>query len=112
MEKHIVVIGAGPAGLETSAILAKLGFHVTLVEKEKSTGGHLKKWHALFPTLLSGKDTLESITKGLNGNIKIQTATKVTGLEAVNEMQLYLPPVFNFSIHIVKKSMDTVFMKM
>lgn len=85
MGKHVVVIGAGPAGLETSASLAKLGFHVTLVEKEESTGGHLKKWHALFPTLLSGNDALESITKGLNGNIKIQTATKVTGLEAVNE---------------------------
>lgn len=84
MEKHIVVIGAGPAGLETSASLAKLGFHVTLVEKEKVTGGHLKKWHALFPTLISGKDALESITKEFNDNIKIQTATKVTGLEAVN----------------------------
>jgi heterodisulfide reductase subunit A len=85
MGKHVVVIGGGPAGLETSAILAKLGFHVTLVEKEKVTGGHLKKWHALFPTLLSGKDALESITKGLNSTIKIQTATKVIGLEAVND---------------------------
>jgi heterodisulfide reductase subunit A2 len=85
MGKHVVVIGAGPAGLETSACLAKIGFHVTLVEREEVTGGHLKKWYALFPTLLSGHEALETIKKGLTGNIKIQTGTKVTGLEAVND---------------------------
>jgi len=85
MGKHVVVIGAGPAGLETSACLAKLGFNVSLVEKEEIIGGHLKKWHALFPSLLSGHDALEGIKKGLNDNIKIQTSTKVTGLEAVND---------------------------
>lgn len=84
MGKHVVVIGAGPAGLETSASLSKLGFHVTLVEKEEVTGGHLKKWHALFPNLISGKDALESIKEGLSQNVKIQLATKVTGLESVN----------------------------
>lgn len=85
MGKHVVVIGAGPAGLETSACLAKFGLEVTLVEKDEFVGGHLKKWHTLFPTLLSGKDALETLTKGLSGNINIQTATKVTGLEAVND---------------------------
>ena len=85
MGKHVVVIGAGPAGLETSASLARLGFHVTLVEKGKVTGGHLKKWHALFPTLLSGHDAVETITKGLNSRVKMQMATRVTGLEAVND---------------------------
>ena len=85
MGKHIVVIGAGPAGLETSACLAKLGFNVTLVEKEETTGGHLKKWHALFPALLSGHEALETIQKGLSPTIKIQTSTKITGLDAVND---------------------------
>lgn len=85
MGKHVVVIGAGPAGLETSANLAKIGFNVTLVEKEETTGGHLKKWHALFPALLSGHEALESIREGLNENVKIQTSTKITGLEAVND---------------------------
>lgn len=85
MTKHIVVIGAGPAGIETSACLAKLGFHVTLVEKEDSSGGHLKKWHALFPALTSGQEVLESINKGLNENVKLQTGTKITGVEIVND---------------------------
>ena len=85
MGKHVVVIGAGPAGLETSACLAKIGFNVTLVEKEETTGGHLKKWHALFPALLSGHEALETIKKGLNENIKILTGVNVTGIEAVND---------------------------
>jgi len=85
MGNHVVVIGAGPAGLETSSCLAKIGFNVTLVEKEETTGGHLKKWHALFPALLSGLEALESIKNGLNENIKILTGINVTGIEAVND---------------------------
>jgi len=85
MGKHIVVIGAGPAGLETSACLVKLGFNVTLVEKEETTGGHLKKWHALFPALLSGHEALETIQKRLNSSVKIQSATDIISVEAVND---------------------------
>jgi len=83
--KHIVVIGGGPAGLETSANLARLGFSVTLVEKDEVTGGHLKKWHALFPSLLPGSVALDSIKEGLSESVKIQTKTKITGVEAVND---------------------------
>jgi len=85
MEKRVVVIGAGPAGLETAASLAKLGISVTLVEREDTTGGHLKQWHALFPALLSGNDALEAIRKGWNEKARIQTGTKVTGVTAVNK---------------------------
>jgi len=84
MRKQVVVIGAGPAGIETSANLSKMGFNVTLVEKEQTPGGHLKKWHALFPSLIPGQLALETLQKGLNENIKIQTATDVTSVEAVN----------------------------
>lgn len=84
MGKQVVVIGGGPAGLETSSCLAKMGFSVTLVEKEQATGGHLKKWHALFPSLVPGKEVLDTINKELGDQVKIQTATKITSLEAVN----------------------------
>lgn len=85
MAKHVVVIGAGPAGLETSASLAKIGFNVTLVEKEDITGGHLKKWHALFPSLMPGHEALHSIREGLNPTVKMQVSTKITSMEAVND---------------------------
>lgn len=40
--KRIVVVGAGPAGLEASWILAKRGHRVFLYEKEQRTGGQLR----------------------------------------------------------------------
>jgi heterodisulfide reductase subunit A len=49
MDKHIVVIGGGVAGMEAAGQLADAGFNVSLVEKESVTGGHLNDWHKLFP---------------------------------------------------------------
>lgn len=37
-----VVIGAGPAGLASAAFLARLGFHVTVKEKERDAGGVIR----------------------------------------------------------------------
>lgn len=39
--KSVVVIGAGPGGMEASLVLAKRGFNVTLIEKEDRVGGTL-----------------------------------------------------------------------
>lgn len=38
-DKHVVVIGAGPAGLAAGFYLARSGYKVTLVEKDGSVGG-------------------------------------------------------------------------
>lgn len=40
-KKHLVVIGAGPAGLEAAATAAELGHKVTLFEREKEAGGQV-----------------------------------------------------------------------
>lgn len=40
--KNVVVIGAGPAGLEAARVAAILGHDVTLLEKEKDIGGQLR----------------------------------------------------------------------
>ena len=39
--KHVVVIGAGLGGMSAAIMLAKSGFRVTLVEKNKNVGGKL-----------------------------------------------------------------------
>ncbi|WP_442795171.1 phytoene desaturase family protein [Pelobium manganitolerans] len=44
LKKQIHVIGAGFSGLAASAILAKQGYEVTLVEKNEQTGGRARIW--------------------------------------------------------------------
>jgi phytoene desaturase len=42
--KHIVVIGAGFAGLSAACVLAKEGFKVTVLEKNDQPGGRARVW--------------------------------------------------------------------
>jgi 2,4-dienoyl-CoA reductase-like NADH-dependent reductase (Old Yellow Enzyme family)/thioredoxin reductase len=51
--KKVLVIGAGPGGLEAARTAAMKGHEVTLVDREEQVGG--KIWLAMKP---SGKDTL------------------------------------------------------
>ncbi|MCB0159311.1 MAG: FAD-dependent oxidoreductase, partial [Caldilineaceae bacterium] len=48
MAKQIVVIGAGPAGIEAARTAAKAGAHVTLVS-DAPVGGRAG-WHSLVPS--------------------------------------------------------------
>jgi len=47
----VVVIGAGPAGLESAISLAKADRKVYLVEKQPNIGGKAVKYEDLFPTM-------------------------------------------------------------
>lgn len=85
MTKHVIVIGAGPAGLETASSLAKVGVKVTLVEKENSTGGHLSKWHTLFPSLLLGSDANDLLRDNLPESVELQINTTITDIEPIND---------------------------
>ncbi len=44
MKKKVIVIGAGFSGLASAALLAKKGFNVTLIEKNKNLGGRAQAW--------------------------------------------------------------------
>ncbi|MCK4433957.1 CoB--CoM heterodisulfide reductase iron-sulfur subunit A family protein [Candidatus Bathyarchaeota archaeon] len=66
-----LVIGGGIAGMTAVLELARQGFEVHLVEKEKELGGHLRTIHYL----LEGDDPkakLSGIVKEVNENSKIQ----------------------------------------
>jgi dimethylamine/trimethylamine dehydrogenase len=47
-EGRVLVVGAGPAGLEAALTLARRGFEVTLAEKARDFGGRLR-WEAGLP---------------------------------------------------------------
>ncbi|MEM2994680.1 MAG: CoB--CoM heterodisulfide reductase iron-sulfur subunit A family protein [Candidatus Bathyarchaeia archaeon] len=65
-----LIIGGGVSGMTAALEIAKQGFEVYLVEKEKELGGNLRKIHYL----LEGdnpKERLEALVKTVMGNPKI-----------------------------------------
>ena len=77
-EKHIVIIGGGPAGCVAAGVLAKEGYRISLVEKEDKTGGKVRNWYQLFPDRRKGKEVIsfldEEITHPL---IELLTETEI-----------------------------------
>lgn len=74
-QKHVVIIGAGLGGLLSGALLAKHGYKITILEKNKQIGGSLQSFGLdgkLFETAvhyigsLAEKQTLYKIFKYLN----------------------------------------------
>jgi heterodisulfide reductase subunit A-like polyferredoxin len=49
MNKSILIIGAGPAGIEAAVTLKKMGYQITLLEKENETNVNLRNKMLLFP---------------------------------------------------------------
>ncbi len=50
MEKNVLVIGGGIAGIQASLDLAEMGFRVYLVERLPSIGGRMAQLDKTFPT--------------------------------------------------------------
>lgn len=69
-----LVIGGGLSGMTAALELAKQGFEVHLVEKEKELGGHLRDIH-YFLQPESPQELLESTVKRVQENKKIHVYT-------------------------------------
>lgn len=78
-KKHIVVIGGGPAGCVAAERLSRLGFRVSIVEKECELGGNLNNWDRLFP---DGKRASEMVTKLVN-DVKMADVAVWTDVEPI-----------------------------
>lgn len=82
MTGSVVVVGGGTAGMEAAGQLAKAGLSVTLIEKEKVLGGHLKDWYHLFPDRRPGDEVLSYLkTLITHDNIKLLTGNSVGGFK-------------------------------
>jgi len=80
MTGSIVVIGGGTAGMEAAGQLAKAGLSVTLIEKEKDMGGHLKDWYHLFPDRRSSDEVLVYLNDQVaHENVKLLAGETVSG---------------------------------
>ena len=83
MKNNVLIIGGGPAGLEASAQLQRLGYNVILIEKEKTLGGHLAKWDRLFPDGVPAENALNALLGRIDG-VKCFTDTEV---RAINRLE-------------------------
>jgi len=83
INKRILVMGGGIAGLTAAREAARAGYQVTLVEKAASLGGKALGWRKQFPSKAPWTDLEEcSIAEMVNSvtseaNITVKTATEV-----------------------------------
>ena len=83
MEKPVLVIGGGVAGIQAALDLADRGLQVHLVEKSPSIGGVMAQLDKTFPTMDCSICILapKMIECSRHPNIEIHTLSEVTGLE-------------------------------
>ncbi len=76
--KRVVIIGGGPAGMQTAIRLHDEGLKPLIIEKEKVLGGKLKGWYHLFPTLTPAAELLQELRARVQQrDIKVMTSTTV-----------------------------------
>ncbi|MCL2246473.1 MAG: FAD-dependent oxidoreductase [Lentimicrobiaceae bacterium] len=82
MKNSILIIGAGPAGIEAAVILSKLGYTITLLEKENQTNTNLRNKMLLFPDFSEAQTLVETIDAELfDSYITLHCDTEVVNLE-------------------------------
>lgn len=85
--KHVVIVGAGPAGLMCARTAAERGHRVTLLEKQDQLGGKLRRL-CLDP----GRAEMRSLIDGLEKEVRQAGVDVRTGVEATPELIAALAP--------------------
>ena len=80
MEQEIIVIGGGIAGLTTCTALSDLGYKVTLLEKENTLGGHVKKWDRLFPSFRPAGEVTSFTEREVHGIHRVVKEAVIEGI--------------------------------
>lgn len=83
--KKIAIVGAGPAGIEAAAILAKNGHEVQLFEKSSTTLSNILDKAYLFPDFSRAQDLADKLNaKLLNDKIHVTCDTEIVDIRKEN----------------------------
>lgn len=96
VEKSVLVVGGGIAGIQSSLDLANAGFKVYLVEKSSSIGGRMAQLDKTFPTLDCSACILtpKMVDVAKHPKITLLTNAEVTDVKG---------SIGNYSVSILKK---------
>ncbi|NOZ70412.1 MAG: CoB--CoM heterodisulfide reductase iron-sulfur subunit A family protein [Chloroflexi bacterium] len=94
---NTLIVGGGIAGITAALELADAGYHVYLVEREPSIGGHMAQLDKTFPTLDCSACILtpKMVDTGQHPNITLLSYSEVEGVDG------YLG---NFTVTVRKKA--------
>jgi heterodisulfide reductase subunit A len=94
---NTLVVGGGIAGIQAALEIANAGFHVYLVEREPSIGGHMAQFDKTFPTLDCSACILtpRMVEAGTHPNITLLTWSEVENVSGY---------IGNFNVTIRKKA--------
>jgi len=85
MDKSVIVIGGGIAGIEVSNQLSDLGYKVVLIEKSDKIGGKLLEWDRLFPTFRKADEVVQRLTRKIKQlPVTIETLSEITSVVKEN----------------------------
>jgi heterodisulfide reductase subunit A len=92
-----LIVGGGIAGIQAALEIADAGYHVYLVEREPSIGGHMAQFDKTFPTLDCSACILtpKMVDVGNHPNITLLTWSEVVKVDGY---------VGNFAVTINKKA--------
>lgn len=82
MDKRVVVIGGGVAGMQTALSLKVRGVVPVIIEKEQRLGGKVAGWHKLFPTFTPAQDVLAPLEAEVGrAGIEVRTGAEVESID-------------------------------
>jgi len=84
MEKQVVVIGGGVAGMESAARLAELGIKVILIEKKDDLGGHVRRWDFLFPDKKPAYVIINALRPDIEDMVDARYNCEVKNIQSLN----------------------------